>query len=288
MLLAVPALRALRAAAPGPPLALAAQPRIGALLVTLGVADTAHDFETLGLGRFFAEDGAAAPPLLAGAGRVVCWFGASDPDFVRRLVAAVPNTLVAPPAGTGEVWRHLLASVGGDANGACAPLAVPAGVRETGRELLMRAGWNGIARVLVVHPGAGGIAKRWRTPGFVEVLAPWGARPDVFVVVHQGPADADAVGALQAHASPPFPVLVDPPLATLAGVLAHATAYLGNDSGISHLAAAVGTPAIVLFRQAGLPWRPWRAGVDVLTVSMPAVERADVAAVTAALAPHLG
>jgi len=33
----------------------------------------------------------------------------------------------------------------------------------------------------------------------------------------------------------------------LAGVLAGAETYLGNDSGVSHLAAAVGTPTLALF-----------------------------------------
>ena len=35
-------------------------------------------------------------------------------------------------------------------------------------------------------------------------------------------------------------LLVEPPLPVLAGVLAIARAYLGGDSGVSHLAAAVG------------------------------------------------
>ncbi|MBI3636519.1 MAG: glycosyltransferase family 9 protein [Candidatus Rokubacteria bacterium] len=295
----MPALRALRAAAPGAPLALAAQPRIAALLAALGIVDTAHDFEALGLGRFFTEDGAPAPALLAGAARVVCWFGARDPAFVRRFVASIPDSTVAPPVGEGLVWRHLLASVVGDRRGGpsdaspgyCAdeaggraPLAVPADARAAGEELLVRAGWDGAARVLLVHPGAGGIAKRWPTPGFVAALAPWRDRRDVFVVLHQGPADADAVAALRARMPRPLPVLVEPPLPALAGALARATAYLGNDSGISHLACAVGAPAIVLFREAGLRWRPWRDGVDILTVAMAAVEDADVAAVAAALA----
>ena len=44
-----------------------------------------------------------------------------------------------------------------------------------------------------------------------------------------------------------FPVLVSPRIEVLSGVLAAARAYLGNDSGPSHLAAALGTPTLALF-----------------------------------------
>ena len=45
---------------------------------------------------------------------------------------------------------------------------------------------------------------------------------------------------------------MSPPLPVLAGVLSMAQAYLGGDSGVSHLAAAVGAPAVILFPAATL------------------------------------
>ena len=52
--------------------------------------------------------------------------------------------------------------------------------------------------------------------------------------------------------------LVEPDLPLLAGVLAEANAYLGGDSGISHLAAAAGTPSVILYPQATQArWAPW-------------------------------
>jgi heptosyltransferase-3 len=51
---------------------------------------------------------------------------------------------------------------------------------------------------------------------------------------------------------------VEPELPALAAILSGARAYLGGDSGISHLAAAVGAPSVVLFPPAHLPrWSPW-------------------------------
>src|SRR4030095_6463368 len=71
VLLAVPALRALRAGAGGP-LVVAAQPRIGALLEALEVVDGHVGFEALGLDALVVDDPARAPPPLPrgrGAGR---------------------------------------------------------------------------------------------------------------------------------------------------------------------------------------------------------------------------
>ena len=78
------------------------------------------------------------------------------------------------------------------------------------------------------------------------------------------------------------------PLPVLAGVLSHATAYLGNDSGISHLAAALGVPSVVLFAAEGIIWRPWADHLEPLVVSMPILDEVDVARVMGALVSLLG
>jgi ADP-heptose:LPS heptosyltransferase len=159
-------------------------------------------------------------------------------------------------------------------------VVVSSALREQGSRALRDAGWDGAARVVVVHPGAGGIAKRWPVDGFIDVIADL----DAAVVVHEGPADAEAAHALLARASGRLLRLVDPPLPVLAGVLGAAAAYVGNDSGISHLAAAVGTPSVVLFTRAALPWTPWSPTARCLTVNTAAVVAAERDAVRGALA----
>jgi ADP-heptose:LPS heptosyltransferase len=68
-------------------------------------------------------------------------------------------------------------------------------------------------------------------------------------------------------------------LPALAGALAHATIYVGNDSGVSHLAAALGVPSLVLFDPRHLAWRPWWAGARVQTVTLTRTVSDEVAAV---------
>jgi ADP-heptose:LPS heptosyltransferase len=81
--------------------------------------------------------------------------------------------------------------------------------------------------------------------------------------------------------------LLLPALSALAGVLRLASAYVGNDSGVSHLAAAVGVPAVIVFEATNLPWRPWAQEPEVVTVALPRVEATDVAAVRAAIGRRL-
>jgi ADP-heptose:LPS heptosyltransferase len=288
VLLAVPALRALRARDPGEPLTLAAQPRLAALLARLGVVDQGISFEGLGLASLFVEESAPACPPISGARRVVCWFGAHEPVFSRRLRSLAPGALVAAAAAAGTpVWEHLLATTGVRDGAWCEPVAAPACLVEESRRLLLDLGWDGSRRLLVVHPGAGGRAKQWPVEGFAGVLRAIAAREPVATVVHQGPADADAATALLERLDGGAMGLREPALHLLGGVLAQATAYLGNDSGVSHLAGTLGTPSVVLFTPALRDWRPWSSAARVLEVVTARLTANDLEAATVALAGAL-
>jgi len=293
VLLAVPALGALRARAPADELVLAAQPRIGAFLTGLAVGDRDVAFDTLGLEALFTDDD---PPerlrTLVTDACVVSWFGAADTTFVTRLRALAPAAVIAstkPPHAT-AVWRHLLASTdpltsGAEAEAAAGhappPVPVPSGLDAEGRRALTAAGWAGERRLLLIHPGAGGVTKRWSPEGFAAVTAALMQSADLDVVVHDGPADHDAVAALRAALRVPALTLTDVSLPTLAGALAHAALWIGTDSGVTHLAAAVGAPTVALFTEANLAWRPWAAQARTLVVNVTAFSRRDIDSVVA-------
>jgi ADP-heptose:LPS heptosyltransferase len=289
LLLAAPALRALRAATPAAPLVLAAQPRLGALLAALGLVDRHLAFEGLGLERLFVTDG-ASPDALRAATRIVCWFGARDGVFARRLAEVAPGAVLASPTGdrVGLVWEHLLATVGAPAGPWCQPLAVPAALAGAGRAALERAGWDGGTPLLMAHAGAGSPGKRWPVEGFAEVLAAVRRGRALTIVLNEGPADREAVAALAPGLGGQARVLRGLTLLELAGALAHARAYLGNDSGPSHLAAALGVPALILYEQASLAWRPWSPAAEPVTVTPARVDRGDVAVVSDRLTALLG
>jgi glycosyl transferase family 9 (putative heptosyltransferase) len=295
VLLAIPALRALRRERPRDELVIAAQPRIGRLLEALGVVDRSVDFERLGLDALFASETsgsegewpARCADELKRSGRLVAWVGARDPVFVRRLTTLAPGSIVAAStAGRRPVWEHLADTVGAAADDRQirAPIAIPAALAAEARGELGRLGWREHDRLLVVHPGAGGPGKQWPATGFAEVVGRLSTLPHLAVAIHQGPADAAAVAALPESLIARAISLREPPLPLLADVLSLAAAYLGNDSGVSHLAAALGVQSVVLFGEAQLPWRPWAEHVEPLVVSLAALRESDVERVTAGLA----
>jgi ADP-heptose:LPS heptosyltransferase len=282
VLLAVPALRALRAAA-GAPVVLAAQPRVGALVQALGVVDGHRAFDSLGLDALFVDD-PASRPRLPGLARVVSWFGARDPVFVRRLHELAPGAIVAPSVGGDRpVWDHQLSTVPAPPGDWCAPIAAPDEVRAQGARALAAARADGPPPWLVVHPGAGSAAKRWPAEAFARVVTTVAARARLNVAVHQGPADAEAAAALRGHLGAGVAWLLEPALPALAGVLARAQLYLGNDSGVSHLAAALGVRGLVLYDARHLAWRPWWPGARVRAVTLAEVVPDEVETVTGEL-----
>ena len=267
VLQAVPALAALRAAGIRGGVALAAQRRIGRMLAAADVVDSALPFDGLGLEALFASDPVPAE-LEARFSRfdaVVSWFGARSEPFASQLRALVPGAIVAPAAPIDAspltVWAHLLATLaprGVNASLPLAPLVIPEAWRDEARRRLASLGVEGGQPLLAVHPGAGGKWKQWPPDRLARVVGSVARETGCRVLVHQGPADAEAAAALRGLVNLPTICLVEPPLELLAAVLQEASAFLGSDSGISHLAAAVGARAVILFPPVThARWAPW-------------------------------
>jgi len=112
----------------------------------------------------------------------------------------------------------------------------------------------------VVHPGSGGESKRWPLANFLEIVRRLADRgmPGV-LVTGEAEEEPSFSGPLERGGLPPgWTWLRRPPLSGLAGLLAEASFYLGNDSGVTHLAAACGAKVLALFREDLAPaWRPF-------------------------------
>lgn len=170
--------------------------------------------------------GVTEPPgelmeMLRGFDSVVSWYGANRPEF-RELVDSLglPFTFhraLPPERGSQHATDFYLEQVGAP------PGAIPSincgGEREN---------------FAVIHPFSGSPRKNWPLDRFRRMAR--GLERTMAVRWCSGREDAPIEGA----------VFIDD-LYELACWLAKAQLYIGNDSGITHLAAAVGTPVLALF-----------------------------------------
>ena len=155
---------------------------------------------------------------------------------IRRVVAQDP----APSGGHASSWlARPLAELGLDAGAEPPPCQPTAAERAECAALDLRLPPG----FLAVHPGSGSPRKNWPPQRFAELaerVSP--NRPWLLV---EGPADADAAAPLaRSRCARRVSAL---PARTLGALLAQAGAYVGNDSGVSHLAAAWGAPTLTLF-----------------------------------------
>jgi heptosyltransferase-2 len=117
---------------------------------------------------------------------------------------------------------------------------------------------SGGERVVAVHPGSGSERKNWAAEKFAALSRWLVDECAVRLLVVQGEADEQPAGELIRLIAPrPFQRVTGLKLPELAAVLEGCSLFLGNDSGITHMAAAVRTPTVALFGPASFPiWEP--------------------------------
>jgi heptosyltransferase III len=186
-------------------------------------ADRARSLASTGLDLV----GVTEPPFglfeqLRSFDSIVSWYGANREEF-RSAVAGLPVTFF--PALPKDASQHA-ADFYLDQVRTIAPCA---------SDGIPRIECPGLrADYAVIHPFSGSPRKNWPLEKFRRLAA--GLERTMPVRWCSGPDDPPLAGAVR------FDNLYD-----LACWLARARLYIGNDSGITHLAAAVGTPVLALF-----------------------------------------
>jgi ADP-heptose:LPS heptosyltransferase len=180
----------------------------------------------------------------------------------RRLVARDP----APPAGGPHesFWlAGALEELGIDPRAEPAPLVFT----ETERAEAEALGKALPPRFLAVHPGSGSPAKNWPPDRFAEAARRLSPGRSWLLVL--GPAEGEAE-------PPPGAVVARSwGLRTLGATLARAGLFLGNDSGVAHLAAACGARTLALFGPTDpAQWAP--VGPLVATLRAPSARVGDL------------
>jgi ADP-heptose:LPS heptosyltransferase len=106
---------------------------------------------------------------------------------------------------------------------------------------------RGASRVIVYHPGAGKKPNRWPAELFARLADELSAALSAATVITSGPMDEDPVRDMAGALKTRFELIQNQPIRDVASAIRFADLVVSNDTGIMHVAAAVGTPVLSLF-----------------------------------------
>ncbi len=273
VLLSLPSLRKLRETAAC--MHLACRSDAGQLLIGAGLVDELSRVDSILYSPLYGD-----PPYDWSCGALSSFdraylFTAGDSRFADNVRICIPDVRVVrtiPPVGSTEhaaLFRLRQCGENGELPDG-SPLMLPKEGVEWAERMLAGHGFvRGRDRMLVVHPGSGGIIKCWSLANYLELMNSILRDQLIWCVVLSGPAEPrGTVDALQALSLRHARVIHirNEPLVHVAAVLLGADYYLGNDSGISHLAGVMQCRGTVLFGPTDPAiWRP--LGGQLRTVS---------------------
>jgi lipopolysaccharide heptosyltransferase II len=155
-----------------------------------------------------------------------------------------------------EYWLDVVALLGATTQDKRLRVGISSADRRWAHECLPDEGDMFIA----IHPGSGGysLARRWEPEKFAAVADALHNKYGARIVLVGGPDDrADQVIRCMRHK--PLNLAGHTTLNQLAAVLSLCSAFIGADSGVLHLASAVGTPTTALYGPSNhLAWGPWQ------------------------------
>lgn len=255
VLLSLEALASMRARAPHHEFVLLAGSDVGHLLVQCGVIEHLWAIESGVLGALFAgvvELSAAQIGVLRRCDQVVGWLS-DETGALRRTLqeCGVTRVILQSPTSTAGVHQsdRFLQTVQGESLAeARSPfrLQLPAQVIQSGVNLLRDMGVSRTMPLVICHPGSGSRDKCVRVETWSQLMRGCRDRQRIPAVV-LGPADEQVSMAIEAQRVPELPILRPRSVTMLAAILMQARTFIGHDSGVAHLAAALGVSTIAMF-----------------------------------------
>jgi predicted lipopolysaccharide heptosyltransferase III len=139
---------------------------------------------------------------------------------------------------------------------------------ETVNRLLVESGLS-VEKIALIHPAAAFATKQWAVEHFARV-AEFVSERGFAPVAIAAPNEKALLEKLCAAANVKIATF-DLSLPEVTALAARSDLFVGNDSGIAHIAAAAGTPAVVIFGSSNIAhWRPWNsAPAEVVFEEMP-------------------
>jgi ADP-heptose:LPS heptosyltransferase len=264
-ILTLPALAALRRHFPRHQLEILGYPSIGSLAVAAGLASRVSALESPALAGFFAPDGAwkkDASAYFRGFEIIVSYLHDTEAVFQANVARCTPARFVAGPhrpdeslnLPASEILLRPLEALGirGADPRPRLPLPEPAPVRQ--------GAW------LAMHPGSGSQTKNWPEAKWGDLIGRLAAGTRWNFLLIAGEAEGGR-GRRLARRAPAgrLQLAENLPLPELAREIRSCAAFIGHDSGITHLAAALGLPGLALWgRTSAQTWRPMSVKMRLL------------------------
>ena len=268
-ILTLPAIRLLRENIANAHIEVLGYKPIIELAVAAEVADETRSLEHGSMARLFAPGAPAEGPLaeyFRSFNLVVSYLYDPDGHFRGNMERMGVKTFLACPHRVVSGRGHAAEQLAMPLQSLAMYLEDPApriAVAEPEAHLVDRP-------IVALHPGSGSLKKNlpadlWIAAG--RALA--GEFPGVRLALITGEAEHErgiTARMLEGWRGMDFLHWDQRPLTTLAGHLTGAAAFIGHDSGISHLAAACGVPCLLFFGPTDpLTWAPRNAGVQVVS-----------------------
>jgi ADP-heptose:LPS heptosyltransferase len=256
----LPALRALGRRCRGCSLELMAQAGLADFAVGRMGVSRGHSIDRREVSLLFspAADAAMHAEEFFGAFASIHSFFAVDHQRVREVLTDACRGPVLfypfrPEAEPHVAAAYLQAVTGGEAEANIDPefvgLELPGDDLAEARRIVAGCGAEP-GRYILLIPGSGSPDKNWPAENYRQLAAQLGQFAAVLAVL--GPAEDGLEGQF-----PNLPIIRNPALGALAGLARMASVFVGNDSGVSHLAAAGGGRGVVIFGPTDpARWRP--------------------------------
>ncbi len=271
-ILTLPAIAALRRQFPEAHLEVLGYPHIIQLAQAGGLVDRAQSIEARALAGFFARNGALDPDLVEYFSEfdiIVSYL--FDPDEIFRTNIARCSTgqfIVGShrPRETEKLHATKVYLLPLERLAIFDADHVPRLEVSSAQASAESGDKPASPPTVALHPGSGSEKKNWPEEKWVELLRYLVGFTDFNLLLVGGEAEGERLQRLAAAL--PLArtnVAQSLPLANLARLLRRCTAFVGHDSGISHLAAALGVPGVVLWGNSVEEiWRPPQESVVIL------------------------
>lgn len=254
-ILTLPAIAALRRQFPQAHLEVLGYPHIAQLAVAGGLADRVQPIEARGLAGFFARGGTLEPDLVdyfSEFDLVISYLYDPDEIFKTNVGRCLVKQFIVGPHRPDETERTHATQV------YLKPLERLAIFDADPVPRLALNSQLSTLNQLALHPGSGSEKKNWPETKWAGLIQQIAATTNWNLLLVGGEAEGERLRRLAA-ALPPARCSIAQglPLVELAQRIQSCAAFVGHDSGITHLAAAVGLPCVVLWADTlEEVWRP--------------------------------